>query len=75
MVTKAQQESNECIKICYICQGNIANKYVKDCKVRDNCHKNEYRCAVHNICKLKIVYQNTFMWFFTMDQTMIFISS
>ena len=44
-------------KICYICQENFENKYMKDkkyCKVSDPRHyTGEYRGAAHSICSLK----------------------
>ena len=50
VLTKEQQESYKNEKICYICQGQYENKYLKDKKyleVRDHCHyAGEYRsCA------------------------------
>ena len=50
VLTKEQQESYKNEKICYICQGQYENKYLKDKKyleVRDHCYyAGEYRsCA------------------------------
>ena len=42
------------IQICYICNEQFENKYLKDkkyFKVRDHCHyTGEYRGAAHSIC-------------------------
>ena len=50
-LTKEQQESNENVKIYYVCKEQFENKYVKDKKyhnVRDHCHyTGEYRGAAH----------------------------
>ena len=57
LLTKEQQESNENVKICYICKEKFKNKYVKDgkyCKVRDHCHyTGKFRSAGHSLCNLK----------------------
>ena len=71
-ITKEQQESYENAKICYICKGNLQNKYLKDKKshkVRDHGHyTGEYRAVAHSKCNLKysvpkkilIVFHNRF---------------
>ena len=41
LLTKGQQESNENVKICYICKEKLKYEYLKDKryrKVRDHCH-------------------------------------
>ena len=52
-LTKAQQESFQNAKICYISKEKTEDKYLKDkkyCKVRNHCHYiGEYRGAEHNI--------------------------
>ena len=57
LLKKEQQKSYENAKICYICQENFENKYLKDkkySKVRDHCHyAGEYRGAANSICNLK----------------------
>ena len=59
LLTKEQQESYENAIICYICEDNVENKYLRDkkhCKVKDHCHyTEEYRSAAHSICNLKYV--------------------
>ena len=50
-LTKEQQESNENVKIYYVCKEQFENKNVKNKKyhnVRDHCHyTGEYRGAAH----------------------------
>ena len=57
LLTKEQQESHENTKICYICNENFENRYLKDKKyhkVRDHCqYAGEYRGAMHSKCNLK----------------------
>ena len=57
-------------------------KYTNDknyCKVKDHCHyTGKYRGATHSIFNLKYSKRNIpkeFLWFFTMDQTIIIILS
>ena len=56
-LTKAQQNSYQNSKICYICEEKFEDKHAtnkKYCKVRDHCHySGEYRGAAHSICNLK----------------------
>ena len=78
LITNEQQESYENGKICYICKGELKNKYLKDkkCwKVRDVCHyTGEYRGAAHRKCYLKYSVLKKTLQFFIMDVVMIFIS-
>ena len=57
LLTKDQQESNENVKVCYICIKKFENEYLKDEKYRkvtDHCHYTvEYRGAAHSKCNLK----------------------
>ena len=57
LLTKEQQESYENVKVCYIYEEKLENKYVKNKKyrkVRSNCHyTGGYRGAAPSICNLK----------------------
>ena len=80
LLTKEQQESWKCVKICYICNEKVGNKTPEDDKyqkVREHCH---YRCHCQvNIEVLHIAYViSSIVYlrkFFTMDLAMITILS
>ena len=49
LLTKEQQEAYKNVKICYICEEKLENKYLKDEKYRnvsDHCH---YRCRAQHM--------------------------
>ena len=54
---KQQQSSYKNPKICYICQENVKNIYLKNkkyCNIRDHFHyTEEYRSVAHSISNLK----------------------
>ena len=57
LLTKKQQELYENAKVCYICEGNFKDKYIKGkkyCKVRDYCdYIGEYRVDTQSISNVK----------------------
>ena len=54
LLTKEQSESYKHLKICYVWQEKLENKYLKEkkyFKVSDHCHyTGENRGAAHGIC-------------------------
>ena len=53
LLTKEQQESNENVEICYICEVKLENKYVKDKKY---CKVETIVVIQENINVLRMVY-------------------